>query len=136
VKNSREKVKKHKARGGSCFENLLCKLTFERMSAVSGAEGGVRSGAQKPSMILEIAKGQVSSGRLDQFLSEQIPFLSRSAITKMVKEGYVTITSTAGNQCTCFTSTKVQILTRLRRQVGGGAQQRSRNLLPKQKAVT
>jgi hypothetical protein len=106
------------------------------MSAGSGAEGGVQSGAQKPSMILEIAKGQVSSGRLDQFLSEQIPFLSRSAITKMVKEGYVTITSTAGNQCTCFTSTKVQILTRLRRQVGGGAQQRSRNLLPKQKAAT
>ena len=29
-------------------------------------------------MVLEIAKGQVSAGRLDQYLAEQIPFLSRS----------------------------------------------------------
>lgn len=30
-------------------------------------------------MTFEIAKGQVSAGRLDQYLAEQIPFLSRSA---------------------------------------------------------
>lgn len=58
--------------------------------------GGQVSADQKPTMVFEIPKGQVSAGRLDQYLSENIPFLSRSAITKMIKEGYVTLSSANG----------------------------------------
>jgi 23S rRNA-/tRNA-specific pseudouridylate synthase len=62
----------------------------------SGPQRGPAGADQKPTMVFEIPKGQVSAGRLDQYLSENIPFLSRSAITKMIKEGYVTLSSASG----------------------------------------
>eukprot|EP00802_Teleaulax_amphioxeia_P006593 Tamp_06597.p1 GENE.Tamp_06597~~Tamp_06597.p1 ORF type:complete len:779 (-),score=143.10 Tamp_06597:338-2392(-) len=62
----------------------------------SGPQRGAGGAAAKPTMVFEIPKGQVSAGRLDQYLSEHIPFLSRTAITKMIKEGYVMLSSTGG----------------------------------------